>query len=83
MNQTTVTVQFTSSLPKITASFESVNSAVTFVTNAVPPTLVMEVGRFFVGPKGDRGLQGEKGDQGEGLDNFSLDLEAVYLLSRG
>lgn len=83
MNQTKVSVQFTSSLPKIVANFKSVNSTVTFTTAAVPTTVVTEVGRFFIGPKGDRGIQGEKGDPGEGLDNFSLDLLSIYELSRG
>ena len=88
MNQTKVSVQFTSSLPKIVANFESASSTTTFTTAAfttaaVPPAVIAEVGRFFIGPKGDRGVQGEKGDPGEGLDNFNLDLLSIYELSRG
>ena len=40
------------------------------------------------GPKGDQGLQGipgvqgPKGDPGEGLNNFSLDIATIYMLSK-
>jgi hypothetical protein len=35
------------------------------------------------GARGDKGQQGEQGNDGVGIDNFTADPLAIYLISRG
>ena len=38
---------------------------------------------FMRGEKGEQGDAGEQGNDGVGIDNFSADPLAIYLISRG
>ena len=43
----------------------------------------VDVVRALRGEKGEQGARGEQGNDGVGIDNFTADPLAIYLISRG
>ena len=67
-------------VPKYTAS-ASLNGELDIAP--VDTSLSVALIPFMRGEKGEQGARGEQGNDGVGIDNFTADPLAIYLISRG